>query len=57
MTKTQMGIQNSATKASRCDDMNVGGVSLAILLLQIHITFIIGHWQLKSKFANNNKVA
>jgi hypothetical protein len=57
MTKAQMGIQNSGTTASRCHNMNVGRVSLVILLLQIHITFIIGHWQLKSKFANSSKVA
>jgi len=57
MTKAQMGIQNSATKTSRYHNMNVGGVSLAILLLQIHITFIVGYWQLKYKFANSNKVA
>jgi hypothetical protein len=43
MTKAQMGIQNSATKASRCHNMNVGGVSMVVLLLQIHITFIVGH--------------
>jgi hypothetical protein len=57
MTKAQMGIQNSATKESRCHNMNVGGVSLAIPLLQIHITFIVGHGQLKSKFASSSKVA
>jgi hypothetical protein len=48
MTKAQMAIQNSVTKASRRHNMNVGRVSLAIPLLQIHITFIVGHWQLKS---------
>jgi hypothetical protein len=57
MTKAQMGIQNSATKASRCHNMNVGRVSKVVLLLQIHITFIVGHWQLKSKFASSSKVA
>jgi hypothetical protein len=57
MTKAQMGIQNSATKASRCHNMNVGRVSKVVLLLQIHITFIVGHWQLKSKFPSSSKVA
>jgi len=57
MTKAQMGIQNSATKASKCHGMNGGGVSMVVLLLQIHITFIVGHWQLKSKFPSNSKVA
>ncbi len=56
MTNAQMGIQNSATKTSRCHSMNVGGVSMVVLLLQIHITFIVGDWQLKSKFAGSNKV-
>jgi hypothetical protein len=45
MTKAQMGIQNSATKASRCHSMNVGGVSMDVLLLQIHIIFIVRHCQ------------
>jgi hypothetical protein len=42
MTKAQMGIQNSF---------------MAIPLFQIHITFVVKHWQLKSKFASNSKVA
>jgi hypothetical protein len=57
MTKAQMGIQNSATKASRCHNMNVGQVSKVVLLLQIHIIFIVEHWQLKSKFPSSSKVA
>jgi hypothetical protein len=56
MTKAQMGIQNSATKTSRCHSMNVGRVSMVVPLLQIHITFIVGHWQLKSKFASSSNI-
>jgi hypothetical protein len=56
MTKVQIGIQNNATKASRFLNMNVGRVSLVVPRLQIHITFVVRHWQLKSKFANNGKV-
>ncbi len=56
MTKVQMGIQNNATKALRFLNMNVGKVSLVVPQLQIHITFVVRHWQLKSKFANNGKV-
>ncbi len=51
-----MGIQNSATKTSRCHSMNVGRVSMVVPLLQIHITFIVGHWQLKSKFASSSNI-
>jgi len=57
MTKAQMGIQNSGTKTSRCHIMNVEMLSMVVPLLQIHITFTVGHWQLKSKFASSNKVA
>jgi hypothetical protein len=42
MTKAQMGIENSV---------------MAIPLFQIHITFVVRHWQLKSEFASSSKIA